>query len=62
MGIRPADMIMAVAIGINGFNFAIHNTGNTSIILTEVTSSNPAFVPSYTNGTTLPQEQALLYQ
>ncbi|MBK8710885.1 MAG: choice-of-anchor D domain-containing protein [Niastella sp.] len=36
------------------FNFSISNTGNIPIILNDVIISDPAFVPTYTIGTTIP--------
>ncbi|WEK36056.1 MAG: CARDB domain-containing protein [Candidatus Pseudobacter hemicellulosilyticus] len=35
-------------------NFTIRNTGNVPIVLTEVVSSDPAFVPVYTAGANIP--------
>lgn len=38
----------------SNFNFTIRNTGNASITLSEVSTDNPVFVPTFTAGSTIP--------
>lgn len=38
----------------SGFNFTLRNTGNAAITLNQVSSNDPAFVPSYVVGTVIP--------
>lgn len=43
-----------VPVGNNSnYSFVIRNTGNTSVVLGGVTSTDPAFVPTFTAGTTI---------
>ncbi len=43
-----------IAVGNSAnYNFVIRNTGNTSIVLGGVTSTDPAFVPTFTAGTNI---------